>query len=105
MTTPRFVSQLDLGDMRRLVATIIGTDGVSGVTPSMFMFFVKNPLGSVATSVYGVAGASILPLASNVFVKDISCDYAGTWYYRSVATGLGQDAEEWSFFVASSHIL
>lgn len=105
MGTPRFISQVDVGDMRRIVATVIGTDGVNGAMPSMFIYLVKNPLGSVGTFIYGQAGASITPLSSYSFAKDISVDYAGTWYYRAVATGLAQDAEEWSFFAASSFVI
>lgn len=105
MATPRYVTQYDLGDLVRISATLIGTDGVSGVSPSMFMFIVKNPLGSVATAQFGQAAASVNAAASNAFYKDLSVDYAGTWYYRSMATGLGQGAEDWSFFVASSHVI
>lgn len=105
MTTPNHISQYDLGDLIRVSATLIGTDGVSGVVPSMFLFLVKDPRGSVGSYQFGQAGASILAVASNAFAKDISLDYPGTWYYRSVATGIGQGVEEWSFFVASSHVI
>lgn len=105
MTTPPNISWYDLGDLVRVSATIIGTDGVTGVMPSSFYFLVRNPLGTVGTYQYGAGGASIQALASYVFAKDLSADYAGTWYYRAMATGVGQGAEEWLFFVASSSVI
>lgn len=105
MTTPPNISQYDLGDLVGIVATVIGTDGVTGIMPSMFMFLVRNPLGTVASYQFGAGGASIRAVASYVFEKDISADLPGTWVYRGMATGAGQSTEEWRFFVASSLIV
>lgn len=104
--SPAAVGVYDLGDMVTLTATVLGTDGVTPVQPSYFAFLVRNPCGSVATYVFGAAGASILNPSTGAFSKDVSIDatvgYAGSWYYRSVATGKVQAADDWSFLVAPS---
>lgn len=107
--SPAQIADYDLGDMVTLTATVLGTDGVTPVQPSYFAFLVENPQGSVATYVFGAAGASILNPGNGAFSKDISIDptvgYVGSWFYRSVATGRVQAADEWSFLVQASRFI
>lgn len=105
MTTPNTVSAYDLGDMLRLVATFVTTDGVTTADPSMVNFLVKNPAGSVATYRYLQGSASVARSATGVYFKDVSLDMVGSWYYRAEATGLLQAAEEWAFLVDPSLVL
>lgn len=107
--SPAQITVYDLGDMVTLTATILGTDGVTPIQPSYFAFLVQNPQGSVGTYVFGAAGASILNPAAGAFSKDLSIDatvgYVGSWFYRSVATGRVQTADDWSFLVAPSRFV
>lgn len=107
--SPPLVSVYDAGDMVTLTATVLGTDGVTPITPSYFAFLVGNPQGSVATYVFGAAAASILNPGAGAFSKDVSVDFAtwaiGSWFYRSIATGKVQAADEWSFLVGPSRFL
>lgn len=102
MTTPNNVNVYDIGDMIQLRATVIGTDGATPAQPSWFTFLVKPPNGSVATYALGASGASVVNPGAGAFFKDVSIDQAGSWYYRSIATGAVQAAEEWAFLVAPS---
>lgn len=103
------VAVYDLGDMVTITATVVGSDGVTPITPSYFAFLVENPQGSVATYVFGAAGASVLNPAAGAFSKDVSVDatvgYVGSWFYRSVATGKVQAVSEWSFLVRPSRFI
>lgn len=107
--SPALIAVYDVGDMVTLTATVLGTDGVTPVTPSYFAFLVKNPAGSVATYVFGAAAASVLNPGAGAFSKDVSVDAAtwavGSWFYRSVATGKVQAADDWSFLVAPNQFL
>jgi hypothetical protein len=108
MSTPNFVGKYDLGDTVQLRATVLGTT-LDVAAPSAFVFLVKNPLGSVATSVWNAAGASVISPGAGAFFKDIIIPmdqaYAGTWFYAAVATGLISSAEEYTFLVGRSNIL
>ncbi len=99
MTTPNRVRRYDLGDLVTLTATIIGTDGITPVTPSWFAFLVRDASGNISTYQMGAAGASVVNPGAGAFLKTITVNIAGSWFYRSVATGLAQSAEEWSFLV------
>lgn len=104
MTVPSTVNRHDIGDLVTLRATVVGTS-LAPVQPSYFAFTTKNPAGSVATYVFGTAGASIANPTDGCFYRDITTDLDGAWYYRSVATGIAQAAEEWSFLVDRSFVL
>jgi hypothetical protein len=107
--SPAQIAVYDAGDMVTLTATILGTDGVTPVQPSYFAFLVRNPAGSAATYVFGAAGASVISPGNGAFSKDVTVDFAtwavGSWWYRAVATGKVQAADEWSFLVAASFFL
>jgi hypothetical protein len=107
VTVPNSVGRYDVGDLVRVVASFIGTDGITAVMPSQILLIVKNAQGSVASYQYGAGGASIQALASNVFAKDIDTGVnpGGKWSYRWAATGQGQAAEEWTFLVQDSFVL
>lgn len=102
--SPALVAIYDLGDMVTLRATVLGTDGQTPVAPSSFEFRLMNPAGVVATYVFGQAGASIVSPGAGAFFKDVSITptilSVGSWYYWSLATGLVQAADVWSFMVA-----
>lgn len=105
MTRPNGVSEYDIGDLVQIRATVIGTDGITPAQPSTFMFLVKNGAGSVATYALSDASASVGNPGAGAFFKDVNIDGAGSWFYRSMATGLTQSAEEWSFLVRPSFVL
>lgn len=105
MTTPNRVRQYEIGDMVQLVATVIGSDGVTPAQPSYFAFLVKDAYGTVATYATTDATASVLNPTTGVFLKDISVLAPGSWFYRAQATGHVQAAEEFSFLVRRSFIL
>lgn len=104
MTTPNGVSRYKPGALVELTATILGTDGVTPAQPSWFAFLVKTPDGSVATFVFGAAGASVISPGAGAFFKTVTASAVGSWFYRAEATGLVQDAQEWSFIVDDSFI-
>lgn len=104
MTTPNTVSAYKLNDMLRMQVTFRGSDG-NPADPSMMHFLVRNPAGSVATYLYGQAGASVVNVATGVYEKDITLSIVGSWYYRAEATGLVQTVEEWAFLVDPSKVL
>lgn len=105
MTTPNGVSRYKPGALVELTATIIGTDGLTPVTPSWFAFLVKTPDGSVATFAMGAAGASVINTGAGAFFKTITASAVGSWFYRAEATGLVQDAQEWAFLVDPSQFV
>lgn len=104
MSTPKRAINYDVGDLITLVATVTGTTGTPA-QPSAFLFLTKNPLGTVASYQFGVVGASVANPTAGCFYKDVTGDVAGQWYYRAVATGLVQAAEEWSFLVDASQVI
>lgn len=103
--SPPFIEQYDVGDLVHAVASFVGTDGVTPATPSMVAFFTLNPLGSVGTHIYGQAGASVLLVGSAAYAHDFTVDVAGSWFYRWVATGVVQAADEWGLIVAQSRFV
>lgn len=105
MTVPSSVNRHDIGDLITLRATVVGTDLVTPVQPSWFAFLTKDGNGSVATYVFGQAGASVANPTAGCFSRDITADGAGVWWYRAVATGLAQAAEEWTFVVDPSRVV
>lgn len=105
MSAPSSVNRHDIGDLVTLRATVVGTDLQTPVQPSYFAFTWRNPAGTVATYVFGVGGASVANPTAGCFFRDITVDVDGAWYYRAVATGLVQAAEEWSFLVDPSRVI
>lgn len=103
---PAQIAVYDLGDMVTLTATVVGTDGVTPVSPSYFELWVRNPAGSISSYIFGAAGASVLNPGAGAFSKDVSVDRAtwavGSWFYGMVATGKVQAADEWAFLVTPS---
>lgn len=105
MSTPDRVHSYNVGQLVALVATVLGTDGVTPVTPSYFAFQVKNPAGSIATFAYTGAGASANLAATGAFTADYTVATSGPYYVRAVATGLVQAAEEWTFLGKPSKLI
>lgn len=105
MSVPSGVNRHDIGDLVTLRATVVGTDLITPVQPSYFAFTWRNSGGSVATYVFGAAAASVINPTAGCFYRDITVDVDGPWYYRSVATGMVQAAEEWSFLVDPSRVI
>lgn len=99
------VSRYDFGDLATLRATFVSTDGVTPADPSYVAFLTLNPFGSVATYVYGAAGASVVRDGVGGYRTDFTIDAVGSWFYRSVGTGGVQAAGEWSFIVDASRFL
>lgn len=104
--SPAQIDSYELGAMVTLTATVLGTDGLTPVSPSYFAFLVLNPAGVYATYVFGAAGASVLNPGTGAFSKDVSVDRSpsavGSWFYTSIATGKVQAVEEWGFLVEPS---
>lgn len=105
MTIPPAVGRYDIGDLITLAATVVASDLITPANPSYFAFTVKSPAGTVATYVFGAAGASIRNPGNGAYAKDITADIDGIWYYRALATGLVQATEEWTFIVDRSYVL
>lgn len=106
MTTPGAVSRYDLNDLARLVATFCSTDGVTPADPSTVTLYVKDAAGSVASYVYGAAGASVIRVATGAYARDLSlASWVGSWPYRWEGTGGVQAAEEHILLVAATFIL
>ena len=98
MTTPAQVSRYDLYDLVRLVATTVASDGVTPADASTMQFLVRNPSGSVATYTGSRTGVG-------AYIRDITVNVVGSWYYRGVATGGAQANEEWTFIVDRSQVI
>ena len=107
MTRPNSVSRYDLNDLVRFVATFVSTDAVTVADPSTIVFYLKNPLGSVASYVYtgGAGGGSITRVAAGIYAKDWTLDLVGSWFYRWGGTGGVQANDEWSAIVDRSFVL
>jgi hypothetical protein len=99
VTTPNSVRRYQLGDLVTLTATIIGSDGITPAAPSVFMFLVRDASQNVSTYQFGQPGASVGNPGAGAFFKDVTVNVAGSWYYRSIATGGAQSVEEWAFLV------
>lgn len=91
---PREVDRYDVGDLVRVVASFVGTDGLSPANPSYVQVQVMNPLGSVATAAFG--GGSVVQVGSAAYAHDFTITHPGSWFYRWVGTGRVQAAEVWS---------
>lgn len=102
--SPAVAAVYDIGDLVRLAATALGTDGQPALA-SLGIFLVKAPNGSVATYSSAVSGASVYANGSGGFEKLIMASQAGSWFYRFEATGRVIAADEWSFLVAPSFVL
>lgn len=104
--SPPLIAVYDPGDMVTLTATVLGTDGVTPISPSYFAFLVQNAAGGFATYIFGAAAASVLNPGAGAYSKDVSIDRVassvGSWFYTSIATGKVQTVDEWSFLVAPS---
>ena len=106
MTAPGAVSRYDLNDLTRLVATFCSTDGITTADPSTITLYVKDPAGSVASYVYGAAGASVVKVGVGAYARDLSLgSWVGSWFYRWEGTGGVQAAEEHLLLVAPTFIL
>lgn len=91
---PRQADTYDVGDLVRAVASFVGTDGVTPGNPSMVTLQVMNPLGTVATVVFGVG--SVVKVGSAAYAHDFTITTPGSWFYRWEGTGLVQAAEVWT---------
>ena len=97
---PREVDRYDVGDLVRVVASYVGTDGVTPANPSMVTVQVMNPLGSVATARFGVS--SVVQVGSAAYAHDFTITNPGSWFYRWEGTGNVQAAEVWSLLGEAS---
>jgi hypothetical protein len=100
--SPPLIAQYDRGDLVRVVASFVGTDGVTPANPSMIHLLVKSPDGSVATYRFGAPGASIIQVGSAAYARDLDVSQVGSWYYRWEGTGGVQAADEWALVVTRS---
>lgn len=103
-THPEVVSRYELLDMVRLVATVVASGGAI-TQPSSMVFHVRDPIGSVASYVFGQAGASITNPSPGLFYKDIVPSIVGTWGYGAHASGVVSGRTEWVFIVNPSLVL
>jgi len=92
--SPPQVSVYDIGDLARVVASFVGTDGLTPGNPSMVTLQVMSPLGTVATHVFGAG--SIVQVGSAAYAHDFTITMAGSWFYRWEGTGMVQAADVWS---------
>lgn len=107
--TPSGVNRYQPNDVARLVATITASGGVV-TQPSSLALHIRNPLGSVASYIFGVAAASIANPGAGMFYKDFSIpppasQPVGTWGYGFHASGLVSGYEDWLFIVDPSKAL
>lgn len=102
MAHPDSVSRYNVGDLARCVATVAPSGGVPA-NPSMMVMVVVAP-SSVASYVFGAAGASIANPAPGIFYKDVTISQVGTWAYGFQATGIVQAAEEWVMLCDTSRV-
>lgn len=102
MSTPDTFNHYDLLDLIRLPATFLNLASVPA-DPSTIMLLTANPLGTVATYVFGVASITRVPTGAYYF--DLVGNVAGTWHYRWHGTGGVTSNEEWGFIVDRSFIL
>lgn len=103
-THPDVVARYALLQEIRLVASVIASGGVL-TQPSSMVLHLRSPLGSVASYVYGQAGASITSPSPGIFYRDIAPSIAGTWGYSFHASGLVAARQEWLFIVDPSNVL
>ena len=92
--SPPQVSVYDIGDLARVVASFVGTDGVTPGNPSMVTLQVMDPLGSVASVRFGVGSIALVGTAA--YAHDFTITMAGSWFYRWEGTGGVQAADVWS---------
>lgn len=92
----------DVGDLVRMRATVVSTDGITPADASTVSWLVMSA-GSVGTyQSVGGAGGSIGRAGVGAYFKDVTVDVYGDWVYRVIATGGAQTAEEWQFTVDHS---
>lgn len=105
MTVPESVTKYDVGDLVVLTATFLASDLATPADPGSVYCLVAAPNGSVATYLYGEAGASVTKVATGAYRKDVAASMVGEWFYRWQATGAGQAAEEHRFIVERTFVL
>jgi len=98
--SPRQVDRYDVGDLVRVVASYVGTDGLTPAKPSYVQVQVMNPLGSVATAAFG--SGSVVQVGSAAYAHDFTITHPGSYFYRWLGTGLVQAAEVWELLGESS---
>jgi len=101
-THPDAVGRYNVGDLARVSATIVASGGVI-TQPSSLVMILKAP-SSIASYVFGQAGASIANPAPGTFYKDVTISQVGTWAYGFQASGLVQAAEEWVMLCDTSRV-
>ena len=93
-------NQYDLGDEVIVTGTFVDQDDDDApVDPDTVTLYVKDPAGTVTTHEYGGSGSDITRESEGIYTMPIDANQPGWWYYRWVATGEGQSAEEKSFEV------
>lgn len=103
-THPDIVQRYKTLQVVRLIGSVAASGGVM-TQPSSYVFHVRDPLGSVASYVFGQAGASVVNSATGVFYKDYIPTIAGTYGYDGHASGLVSAREEWLFIVDPSNVI
>jgi hypothetical protein len=91
------VNSYDKGDVVVLSAAFTDLLNVP-IDPDTVTFKVKAPDGSVTTFVFGTDLELVKDSVGNYHV-DVSVNLDGHWRYRFESTGIGQAAEESSFYI------
>ena len=94
----------DRGDTVRCIATFVASGQVPN-DPASVWFFIRNPLGSIATYVYPASiGRSGVGAYYVDVVPSVGPRSDGTWSYRFEGTNL-QAAGETAFIIRRSDFL
>lgn len=93
----------DIGDLVRISGAFYDklTSDIP-VDPTTVTLTIRKPSGVLVTKTYP---ADITRIILGSYYADISVDVSGMWYYRWASTGVGQAAEEGSFWVRSSEVI
>jgi hypothetical protein len=103
-THPDVAHRYDLYEMVRFSATVVPSGAGAPIQPSSMVFHI-GPLGSVASYIFGQAGASIVSPAAGCFYRDFAPNSVGTWAYGFHASGIAYGRNEWVFIVDPSNVV
>ena len=85
----------------RCTGTFTDVDSGLPVDPTVVIFKVLAPDGTITTLTYGV-DADLKRSSTGVYYVDLDADLSGDWYYRFESTGSGKAGGEASFQVLGS---
>lgn len=94
------INTYDIGDLVRVTGTFTDAAGAA-VDPTTVVLKVKDPLGAIATYIYGT-DAALVKSATGVYYADLSVAMPGSYWARFAATGTGQCAGEQEIRVRES---